>query len=113
MNALLPAWEDPAIPLGPFAEGDLETEVLRPRHIQLVSGYFAALIIHRRGISAKVAFQELYGAIHARGEDIVCQDVITWLKVACTARGGGGAQSAVPIVYHSHLYTCLPMCTAI
>lgn len=74
MNALLPTWEDPNVPLGPYTEGDPETEVVRPRHLQLVPGYYAALIIHRRGVSAKVAFQELYGAMEARGEVGPCQD---------------------------------------
>jgi hypothetical protein len=100
MNALLPTWEDQNTPLGPYTEADPETEVVRPRHTQLVPGYYAALIIHRRGVSAKLAFQELYGAMQARGEVDRCQDIIVWLKAACTARGGGGLQNGVPIVYH-------------
>lgn len=100
MSALLPAWEDPNIPLGPYTEADPETEVVRPRHVQLVPGYYAALIIHRRGVSAKLAFQELYGAMQARGEVERCQDIVIWLKAACTARGGGGLQNGVPVVYH-------------
>ena len=97
----LPAWADPNTSLGPFNEEDPETDVVRPRHVQLVPGYYAALFMHRRGITPKTAFQELYGAIQARGEEVTCQDVITWLKVACTARGGGGANSALPIVHHA------------
>ena len=46
MGALIPAWADPSVPLGPFVKADPETEVVRPRHIQLVPGYYAALLIH-------------------------------------------------------------------
>ena len=98
--AHIPAWIDPTVPLGPYTEEDPETEVVRPRHIQLVPGYYAAMLIHRRGLSAKVAFQEIHGAMQARDEVGACQDVITWLKAACTARGGGGLQNVVPVVYH-------------
>ena len=100
MIAHLPAWADPTIPLGPYAEEDAETEVVRPRNIQVIPGYYAALLLHRRGVSAKVAFQELHGAMLARDEVEVCRDVITWLKAAVTARGGGGLQNIVPVVYH-------------
>jgi hypothetical protein len=100
MNVLLPTWEDPSVPLGPYLEDAGETEVVRPRHIQLVPGYLAALLVHRRGVTAKIAYQELYGAIQAREEVAACQDVLTWLKAACTARGGDGAQNGIPIVLH-------------
>ena len=99
MVAHMPAWNDPSVPLGPFPEGTPETEVVRPRQLQLIPGYYAALLIHRR-VSVKVAFQELYGAIQARGEENTCQDIIAWLKVACTARGGGGNLNAIPVVLH-------------
>lgn len=36
MNILLPTWEDPSIPLGPFVDEEAETEVVLPRHIQLI-----------------------------------------------------------------------------
>ena len=64
MNTLLPTWEDPLIPLGPFAEDAAETEVVRPRHVQLVPGYLAAMLVHRRGVTAKIAYQEMQGALH-------------------------------------------------
>lgn len=98
--ARLPTWEDPTIPLGPLAEDEPETEVVRPRHFQLIPGYYAAMLIHRRGISTKVAFQELHGAMAARHELEACRDVLVWLKAAATAHGGGGLQNGVPIVYH-------------
>ena len=96
----LPTWEDPAIPLGPYLEEEPETEVVQPRHVQLLPGYYAALLVHRRGVLAKTAYQELHGAMVARNEVELCRDVITWLKVACTARGGGGPNNGVPAVLH-------------
>ena len=99
--ALLPAWDDPGTALGPYAEDVPETEVVRPRHVQLVPGYYASLLIHRRGLSPKVAFQELHGAMQARGETEVCRDILTWLRAACTQRGGGGANHALPAVHHT------------
>ena len=101
MAVLLPTWEHPGTPLGLYMDDDPETEVVRPRHVQIIPGYYAALIMHRRGISAKVAYQEIFGAMQARGECEMCQDVITWLKAACTARGGGGHLNTVPSVYHN------------
>jgi hypothetical protein len=98
--ALLPAWEEPAVALGPFAEDVPETEVVRPRHVQLLPGYYASLLIHRRGVSPKVAFQELHGAMQARGEVDSARDILTWLRAACTQRGGGGANQALPAVHH-------------
>ena len=62
----LPTWEDPAIPLGPYLEEEPETEVVRPRQVQLLPGYYAALLVHRRGVLAKTAYQELHGAMVAR-----------------------------------------------
>ena len=101
MMAHIQAWNDPNVPLGPFPEDAPETEVVRPRNTQVLPGYYATLFIHRRGLSAKVAYQEeLYGAMQARNEVDLCRDVLTWLKAACTARGGGGLQNGVPVVYH-------------
>ena len=110
MVALMPRmWANPNVPLGHYTEEDPETKVVRPRHVQLVLGYYVALIVHRRGISAKVAFQELYGAMLARDEVAVCQDVLlTWLKVACSARGGGGALNGDPAVLHPLTVLHLP-----
>lgn len=100
MNTLLPTWEDAQPVLGPFNEGDPETEVVRPRHIQLVPGRYASILIHRQRVRPKHAYQEVVGAIEAHLEVESCRDVITWLRAACTARGGGGAQNGVPSVLH-------------
>ena len=103
MNALVATWENPAVPFGPYNEADPETEVVRPRHAQLIPAYYAALLVHRRGVTAKIAYQELHGAMLARNEVVACRDVLSWLKAACTARGGEGLQNTVPVVYHDAL----------
>lgn len=100
MEALIPTWEDARTPLGPYTELDPETEVVRPRNTQLLPGRYASLIVHRRRIKAKQAYQEIMGAIRADDALEICNDVVTWLRAACTARGGGGAQNALPSVLH-------------
>lgn len=96
MEALIPTWADSRVPLGPFTEEDPETEVIRPRNTQLIPGKYASLIIHRRRVKAKQAYQEVVGAIRADEALERCGDVVTWLRAACTARGGGGALQDVP-----------------
>lgn len=96
-------------PLGPFDEEDPETEVIRPRNIQLLPGYLAALLIHHHGLNAKTTYQERYGAIQARGELDMCRDVLAWFRTACTAaRSGGGALNGVQSVYHVLTPVLLP-----
>lgn len=107
MEALLPTWEDPNVPLGPYNEGDPETEVARPRNTQLIPGKYASIIIHRRRIKPKQAYMEIVGAIRADEALLSCADVVTWLRAACTARGGGGVQNALPSVLHTALMPVL------
>ena len=108
MITLLPTWDDPSVPLGPYTDADPETEVVRPRHVQLVPGYYASLLIHRRSVTAKVAYQEIYGSMLARDEVEACMDVLTWLRAACTSRGGGGAQNGLPSVLYPLTAVHLP-----
>lgn len=109
MTALLPTWEDPLVALGPYAEDNPETEVVRPRHLQLIPGRLAAILVHRRRVRAKEAYQELVGAIQAEGAPAgAYSNVITWLRAACTARGGGGPQNTVPSVMHAFTPLHLP-----
>ena len=108
MEALVPTWANPGVPLGPYNEADPETEVARPRHTQLIPGKYAALIIHRRRIKPKQAYQEIVGAIRADEALASCADVVTWLRAACTARGGGGALNALPSVLHALTPVHLP-----
>lgn len=42
---LTPTWDNPSVPLGPFTVEVGETEMVRPRNVQLVPGYLAALLI--------------------------------------------------------------------
>lgn len=64
MQTHLPTWVDVATPLGPFNEGDPETEVVRPRHEQLLPCRYAAMLVHRQeGVTPKTAYQELHGAM--------------------------------------------------
>lgn len=108
MDTLVPTWGDPTVALGPYVEADPETEVVRPRYLQLIPGRYAALLIHRRRIRAKQAYQELVGAIRADGTMAACQDMLVWLRAACTARGGGGAQTTQPSVLQTFAPLHLP-----
>lgn len=108
MEALIPTWLDPRTPLGPYTDEDPETEVIRPRNTQLIPGKYAALIIHRRRIKAKQAYQEIVGAIRGDGALESCDDVVTWLRAACTARGGLGLNNAQPAVLHQLTPVHLP-----
>ena len=108
MAALLPTWDPPHVSLGPYNEQDPETEVVRPRYLQLVPPRLAAILVHRRRVDAKTAYHELYGAIQAEGGVEAFSDVLIWLRAACTARGGGGAQTAVPSVMHAFSPVLLP-----
>ena len=40
MAVLLPTWNHPHVPLGPYTDEDPETEVVRPRHVQIIPGYY-------------------------------------------------------------------------
>ena len=44
----------------------------------------------------------------ARNELAACADVLGWLKAEATARGGGGLQNGIPIVYHPLAPVFLP-----
>ena len=108
MTALLPTWDLPHVALGPYNDQDPETEVVRPRYLQLIPPRLAAILIHRRRVDAKTAYQELYGAIQAEGGIDAFSDVLVWLRAACTARGGGGPQNSVPSVTHVFSPVLLP-----
>jgi hypothetical protein len=55
MAALLPAWDVAAN----------QTEVIRPRYTQLIPTRYAALLVHRKPIRPKQAYEELVSAILA------------------------------------------------
>ena len=68
MATLLLTWNDTDPVLGPFTEQDPETEVVRTRHVQLIPGRCTTLIIHRRRVRPKQAYQEIVAAIQAHNE---------------------------------------------
>jgi hypothetical protein len=76
--------------LGPFAEGAPDTEVVRPRNLQLLPSKYAPLLLQNDGLSPCRAFHALHEAIALHGELEACRDVLVWLRAASTARGGGG-----------------------
>lgn len=74
--------------MGPFLADDEGTEMVKPQHIQQVlSKKYAAILVHRDGVSPQQAYRELRGALEADEMLIPCADVLSWLRVACTARG--------------------------
>jgi hypothetical protein len=54
------------------------------------------------------AYYELTGAIVAYGFTEACADLLTWLRAACTARGGAGPQNMTPGVLHTFNPVHLP-----
>ena len=104
MDSLMAEWVINDNNMGPYLDADANTAVVCPRHIQLLPMHYAALMIHRDGLSPKAAYSELAGAIHADGadgNDVACADVLTWLRAAFTARGGGGPQPGDSILLHT------------
>lgn len=99
---LLATWPVDVPALGPYLEdGDIATELVRPRNIQLFPSRYAVLLVDRDGESSRQAYVEIAGAIRGDDNDVPCADVLTWLRAACTCRGGEGAQSMTPIVVQS------------
>lgn len=74
----------------------------------MIPGKYAAALIHRDKVVPAVAYQEIYGMLEADGLLQTCSDVIAWLRVACTARGGGGELASLPAVAHSFPLLLLP-----
>lgn len=109
--ALMPdhlAAAPPGAYLGPYGAEAVGTEVVRPRITQVLPTKYAATLIHRDGVPPAVAYQELTGMFAADGVLDACADVLAWLRVACTARGGGGDLAAVPAVAQTFPLLLLP-----
>ena len=110
-NAVMPdqlAAVPPGIFLGPYGADVPGTEVVRPRVIQVLPTKYASMLVHRDGVSPGTAYQELRGAFEADGMVDACADVLVWLRVACTARGGGGDLAGIPAVIHTFGLLLLP-----
>ena len=101
MDCLVAEWVVDDSTMGPCLDADPNTVVVRPRHVQLLPTSYTVLLIHRDGLSPKAAYNELSGAIHADGNEVACADVLTWLRAAFTARGGGGPLPSASILLHT------------
>ena len=113
MNALLPTWANPEVALGPFTKQDAETEVVRPRHLQLIPARLAAILIHCRCVNAKTAYQELFGAIQAEGD----MEAYVMSSRGCVRRAQHEVAAASRTRYRVWytrllLLSCPPKCTA-
>lgn len=86
----------PGTYLGPYAPDTPGTELVRPRTTQVIPTKYAAALVHRDGVSPDRAYQELQGMFAADDVLEVCADVLAWLRVACTARGGGWRSRGAP-----------------
>lgn len=87
--------------LGPFGgdnEDVLNTEMARPRHIQLLPSRYAVELVGEDGLHPRRVYQMLTAAMERDGTLEDCRDVLTWLRAASTARGGTGAHPGTPAV---------------
>ena len=94
--------------LGPFTNDVADTKLIRCRLTQVLPIKYAATLVHRDGVSPATAYQELHGMFTADGVLEACADVLAWLRVACTARGGAGELAGVPVVAQSFPLFLLP-----
>lgn len=106
IEALEPARQD--LPMGPFNAEMEGTELVKPRHIQVVPNKYAAILVHRDMVAPQIAYCELRGALEADDMLGPCADVLSWLRVACTARGGVGEQAERSAVLLTHPLLLLP-----
>ena len=81
MDGLMAEWVIDDNNMGPYLDADANTAVVRRRHVQLLPMRYAALMIHRDGLSPKAAYSELAGAIHTDGADEMKWPVQTSLLV--------------------------------
>lgn len=98
----------PGVYLGPFAADVPGTELVRPRVTQVIPAKYAAALVHRDGVPPEVAYNEICGMLEADNMLAACADVVSWLRVACTARGGAGDLAPLPAVAHSFSLLLLP-----
>jgi hypothetical protein len=94
--------------LGPFGAEAPDTKIVRPRVTQVIPAKYAAPLVHRDGISPRMAYQEVYGMLEADQVLDECTDLVTWLRAACTARGGGGELAGLPAVAYSYPLLLMP-----
>ena len=88
----------PGMSLGPFGPDVPGTEIVRPRITQVIPARYASVLVHRTGLRASTVYTELYGMLEADDMLDACSDVLAWLRVAATARGGAGELASLPAV---------------
>jgi hypothetical protein len=87
------------VPLGPYADGTARTEAVRTRNVQVVPSQYAPILLGGGdGLAPFDAYQALRTALEVDGNLESCADILTWLRVASTARGGIGNRAATPAV---------------
>ncbi len=111
MDDVVATWAEGPTFLGPFADGDPNPEVVRPRNIQLLPSRYAAMLVHRERVSPRMAYRELAGAFQADGNMEACGDVIAWLRVVCTCQGEGALKPTPIVIVMIPLCICRKSCT--
>jgi hypothetical protein len=94
--------------LGSYGADVPGTELVRNRVTQVIPTKYAAALVHRDGVAPATEYQELAGMLEADGTMEACADVLTWLRVACAARGGAGELAVMPPVAQVFTLLLLP-----
>jgi hypothetical protein len=106
IEALEPAQQGE--PMGPYLADDAGTELVKPRHIQVLPNKYASILVHRDGVSPQMAYQELRGAFEADDMLIPCADVLSWLQLPAQPAGGIGEHAGRSAVMLNHPLVLLP-----
>ena len=72
----------PVALLGPYQDGALNTEVIRPRNVQLLPCKYAPLILDADGLHPLRAYYLLREAFEREGDTESCRDALIWLRAA-------------------------------
>ena len=94
--------------VGHYGAKAMGTEVIRPQTMQVLPTKYVAAFIPRDGVLPAMAYQELSGRFAADGVLDSCAGILAWLRVACTACGGGGELAAEPAVLQAFPLLLLP-----
>ena len=72
---------------GPYVAGVADVTPVTTRQVILVPNKYAAPFL-TAGMPPRDAYQTLYGMIQQAGDEIACEALLDWLRVALTLRGG-------------------------
>jgi hypothetical protein len=72
--------------LGPFGNEDAGTDVVRVRQAMLVPFRYVRILL-QRPLTPREAWVQLAGAIYNDGNQIACEPLLDWLRVAITRQG--------------------------